>query len=72
MLIDYGYFGDMVSFNTTYYTNYTNKPFAIFFGFNHYRITMIFGVALLYDEYAKSFKWLFEIFLEAYQRKYPK
>ncbi|GMP41800.1 hypothetical protein CsSME_00011773 [Camellia sinensis var. sinensis] len=34
--------------------------------------TIIFGAALMYDETAESFTWLFQIFLEAMSNKAPK
>lgn len=43
-----------------------------FCGFNHHISMVIFGVALLYDETAESFKWLFETFLKAHQGKKPR
>ncbi|XP_073119691.1 protein FAR1-RELATED SEQUENCE 5-like [Henckelia pumila] len=42
MLIDYEYFGDVVSLDTTYCTNRAHRPLAIFSGFNHHRGTVIF------------------------------
>ncbi|XP_062014022.1 protein FAR1-RELATED SEQUENCE 5-like [Rosa rugosa] len=72
MIIDYGQFGDVVSFDTTYKVNKSNRPLAVFVGFNHHRETIIFGVALMYDETADSFIWLFETFLRAMSGKAPK
>ena len=72
MIIDYGQFGDVVSFDTTYKINKCNRPLAVFVGFNHHRETIIFGVALMYDETAESFIWLFETFLKAMSGKAPK
>ena len=71
MVLDYGYFGDVVSLDTTYCTNQSNRPLALFSGFNHYKGAVIFGAALLYDETAESFKWLFETFLQAHNQKKP-
>ena len=71
MVLDYGYFGDVVSLDTTYCTNQSNRPLALFSGFNHYKGAVIFGAALLYDETTESFKWLFETFLEAQNQKKP-
>ncbi|XP_073045600.1 protein FAR1-RELATED SEQUENCE 5-like [Primulina eburnea] len=71
MLIDYEYFGDVVSLDTTYCNNRAYRPLAIFSGFNHHRGAVIFGATLLYDETAASFKWLFETFLEAHKQKRP-
>ena len=44
----------------------------MFTGFNHHRGVVVFGVALLYDEMEKSFKWLFESFFDAHVDKKPK
>ena len=33
MILDYGYFGDVVSLDTTYCTNDANRPLAFFFFF---------------------------------------
>ena len=72
MLTDYAYFGDGVSFDTTFGTNKESRPFGVFVGFNHFRETVIFGAILMYDETFESFKWLFETFLKAYNGKQPK
>ncbi|KAF7801264.1 protein FAR1-RELATED SEQUENCE 5-like [Senna tora] len=72
MVVDYVCFGDVVSFDTTYRTNKNCRPFAPFVGFNHHRQTVIFGAALLYDETAESFEWLFKTFLKAMCGKKPK
>ncbi|GMQ00608.1 hypothetical protein CsSME_00047619 [Camellia sinensis var. sinensis] len=72
MIMDYVQFGDVVTFNTTYKLNKEHRPFVSFVGFNHHRKKIIFVAALLYDETAESFVWLFENFLEAMSRKAPK
>ncbi|XP_024178689.1 protein FAR1-RELATED SEQUENCE 5-like [Rosa chinensis] len=69
---DYGLFGDVVCFDTTYQTNEYGRPFAPFVGVNHHKQTVVFGAALLYDETIESFKWLFETFLGAMSGKQPK
>ncbi|KAL9669217.1 hypothetical protein QQ045_006760 [Rhodiola kirilowii] len=71
MIMDYGIFGDVVSFDTTYKLNEANRPFAVFVRLNHHRQTVIFRAALMYDETATSFIWLFETFLKAMCRKPP-
>jgi len=60
MITDYAYFGDFVSFDTTFGTNKESRPFGVFVGFNQFRETIVFGVVLMYDETFESFKWLFE------------
>jgi zinc finger SWIM domain-containing protein 3 len=72
MIVDYAHFEDVVSFDTTFGTNKESRPFAVFVGFNHFRETIVFGVALLYDETFESFKWLFETFLKCHNGKQPK
>ncbi|XP_073129949.1 protein FAR1-RELATED SEQUENCE 5-like [Henckelia pumila] len=52
------YFGDVVSLDTTYCTNRAHRPLVIF-------------SALLYDETASSFEWLFKTLLEAHKQKKP-
>ena len=71
MIMDYAHFGD-VSFDTTFGTNKESRPFGVFVGFNHFRETVVFGAALLYDETFESFKWLFETFLKSHNEKQPK
>ena len=67
MVMDYAHFGDVVSFDTTFGTNKESRPFGVFVGFNHFRETVVFGAALMYDETFASFKWLFEAFLNAHK-----
>ncbi|KAL7186566.1 hypothetical protein ACSBR2_028323 [Camellia fascicularis] len=68
---NYGIFSDVVSFHTTFRTNKEYRLLALFTSFNHFRMTVIFGVALLYDETTTSFEWLFETFLHAMSGKKP-
>ncbi|WOK92864.1 protein FAR1-RELATED SEQUENCE 5-like [Canna indica] len=72
MIINYGQFGDVVSFETKFRSNKEIRPFASFVGFNHHRETIVFGAALLYDETTESFQWLFETFLDAMSGKKPR
>lgn len=53
---DYGLFGDVVCFDTTYRKNEENMPFALFVGMNHHKQTIIFGATLLFDETIETFK----------------
>ena len=71
MIMDYEYFGDVVTFDTTDSTNNAYRPLAVFAGFNHFKGVVIFGVALLYDETSASFEWLFREFLKAHKNKKP-
>jgi zinc finger SWIM domain-containing protein 3 len=69
--MDYACFGDAISFDTTFQTNKFEMPFAPILGTNHHKQTIIFGVALLFDETIPSFVWLFETFLTAMSGKHP-
>ncbi|KAK9684739.1 hypothetical protein RND81_10G228600 [Saponaria officinalis] len=71
MLIDYALFGDVFAFDTTFGTNKENRPLGVFVGFNHFREVVVFGAALLYDETAESFKWLFKTFIATHDNKMP-
>ncbi|XP_062185944.1 protein FAR1-RELATED SEQUENCE 5-like [Phragmites australis] len=71
MIIDYAHFGDVITFNTTFGTNKEYRPFVMFVGFNQFRETVVFGVALMYDETFDSFKWLFNAFLSTHKQKQP-
>ncbi|XP_048492992.1 protein FAR1-RELATED SEQUENCE 3-like [Beta vulgaris subsp. vulgaris] len=72
IIIDYSSFGEVVAFDTTFHPNKENRPLGVFVGFNHFRETVVFGAALLYDETIESFKWLFETFLATHDNKHPK
>ena len=69
--MDYACFGDALSFDTTFQTNKFEMPFAPLLGTNHHKQTILFGVALLFDETADSFIWLFNTFLTAMSGKRP-
>ncbi|KAM1054748.1 hypothetical protein ACFX13_002111 [Malus domestica] len=45
---------------------------AVFVGFNHHKEIVVFGAALMYDETAASFSWLFKTFLKAMSSKAPR
>ncbi|KAJ8766697.1 hypothetical protein K2173_004521 [Erythroxylum novogranatense] len=68
---DYVDFGDVVCFDTTYKKNGQGRPLALFVGINHHKQTTVFGVALLYDETALTFEWLFNTFETAMRDKQP-
>jgi zinc finger SWIM domain-containing protein 3 len=70
-IMNYACFGNAVSFDTTFQTNKFEMPFAPILGTNHHKQTIIFGVALLFDNSIPSFIWLFQIFLEAMSDKHP-
>lgn len=71
MKFDYVHFGDVICFDTTHKKNKEGRPFALFVGVNHHKQTVIFGAALLYDETASTFVWLFDTFAKAMRGKLP-
>ncbi|KAJ8762411.1 hypothetical protein K2173_007571 [Erythroxylum novogranatense] len=68
---NYNYFGDTVTFDTTYRTNRYRVPFAPFTGLNHHGQPVLFGCSLLLNESESSFVWLFETWLAAMSRRHP-
>ncbi|XP_015949654.1 protein FAR1-RELATED SEQUENCE 5-like [Arachis duranensis] len=59
----YEYFGDVVSFDTTYRRNKHGLPFASFVGVNHHGKSTLLGCALLGNEEIPSFEWVFKNWL---------
>ncbi|RYR13803.1 hypothetical protein Ahy_B04g070599 isoform G [Arachis hypogaea] len=57
------YFGDVISFDTTYNTNTYNMVFGSFIGVNQHSQSTLLGCALMKNEDIQSFKWLFECWL---------
>ncbi|XP_057730202.1 protein FAR-RED ELONGATED HYPOCOTYL 3-like [Arachis stenosperma] len=55
----YEYFGDVVSFDTTYRRNRHSLPFASFVGVNHHGKSTLLGCAFLGSEEIPSFEWVF-------------
>ncbi|XP_057999362.1 protein FAR1-RELATED SEQUENCE 5-like [Hevea brasiliensis] len=67
----YQYFGDVITFDTSYKTNKYAMPFAPFTELNHHCQSILFRCALLQDESEQSFIWLFETWLKAMYEKRP-
>ncbi|KDP24914.1 hypothetical protein JCGZ_24292 [Jatropha curcas] len=68
---NYTYFGDTVTFDTTYRSNRYRLPFAPFTGVNHHGQPVLFGCALLINESEESFIWLFKTWLVAMSGRPP-
>ncbi|XP_042975968.1 protein FAR1-RELATED SEQUENCE 5-like [Carya illinoinensis] len=68
----YQYFGDIVTFDTTYLTNIYNMPFVSFSGINHHHQIIMFGCALLVNETVESYIWLLRTWQEVMFGKAPK
>ncbi|XP_075477484.1 protein FAR1-RELATED SEQUENCE 5-like [Primulina tabacum] len=69
--VDYEYFGDVLSIDTTYRTNKYNLICAPFVGINHHMQNVMFGLAFMSDETESSFEWLFTTFLDSMNGKQP-
>ncbi|XP_058764116.1 protein FAR-RED IMPAIRED RESPONSE 1-like [Vicia villosa] len=67
----YEYFGDVVTFDTTYLTNKYDMPFAAFVGVNHHGQSTLLGCGLLSGEDTDSFVWLFKSWLRCMLEKPP-
>ncbi|KAL0390031.1 UNVERIFIED_CONTAM: protein FAR1-RELATED SEQUENCE 5 [Sesamum calycinum] len=68
---DYSYFGDTVTFDTTYRSNRYRLPFVPFTGLNHHGQPVLFGCAFLINESEASFVWLFKTWLAAMSGRSP-
>lgn len=64
-ITDFTYFGDTVTFDTTYRSNRYRLPFAPFTGVNHHGQPILFGCAFIVNENEASFVWLFKTWLAA-------
>lgn len=67
----YKEFNDVVTFDTTYLLNKYKMPFAPFVGVNHHGHSILLGCALISNEEAKTFEWLFKTWLQAMGGKAP-
>ncbi|KAE8781903.1 Protein FAR1-RELATED SEQUENCE 5 [Hordeum vulgare] len=70
--MNYGLYGDFVSFDTTFSMNIYSLPFAPIIGVDNHGPSFLFGIGLLKDETIGSFKWLLSTFVEAMGGKEPK
>uniref|UniRef100_A0A8R7UK73 Protein FAR1-RELATED SEQUENCE n=1 Tax=Triticum urartu TaxID=4572 RepID=A0A8R7UK73_TRIUA len=61
--MQYRFFGDIVTFDTTYRTNLYDMPFGLFVGVNNHYQSIIFAGVLMRDEQEESFEWVFEEFV---------
>ncbi|KAM0845208.1 hypothetical protein ACQ4PT_056529 [Festuca glaucescens] len=60
--VQYHYFGNAISFHTTYRTNVYDMPFIVIVGVNHHFQSIIFGGVLLREEKFENFEWGFTEF----------
>ena len=68
----YSCFGDVITFDTTYCTNFYKMPFGLFVGVsNHFQSIKYAGV-LMKQETIESFEWVFNEFLNLMEGEPPK
>ncbi|XP_059461771.1 protein FAR1-RELATED SEQUENCE 5-like [Corylus avellana] len=67
----YEFFGDVITFDTTYLTNRYDMPFVPFVGVNHHGQSILFGAGLLSNEDTDTFIWLFESWLKCMKYRAP-
>ena len=68
---NYAEFGDVVTFDTTYRSNFYHMPLGMFVGSNHHLQNVIFGFVLIGDETEKTFEWVFRTFRRCMEGKDP-
>ncbi|GAB2229304.1 hypothetical protein Droror1_Dr00023442 [Drosera rotundifolia] len=68
---DYTKFGDVISFDTTYFTNKYRVPLVVFIGVNHHMQPTLLGCALIGDGTVYTFVWLVKTWLMAMDGKPP-
>ncbi|RYR23645.1 hypothetical protein Ahy_B03g068839 [Arachis hypogaea] len=66
------YFGDVISFDTTYNTNRYNLVCGSFVGVNHHGQSTLLGCSLMKNEEIESFKWLFQSWIRCMGGNAPK
>ncbi|KAM0923575.1 hypothetical protein ACQ4PT_005447 [Festuca glaucescens] len=67
----YHYFGDAITFDTTYRTNVYDMPFGLIVGVNSHFQSVIFGGVLLREEKVENFEWVFREFVKMMSGKNP-
>lgn len=68
---EYNYFGDVITFDTTYRTNVYDMPFGLFVGVNNHFQSIILGGVFMRHEAAENFQWVFTEFLALMGGKHP-
>lgn len=71
-LEDFGYFTDVVSFDTTYFTSKYKIPLVLFVGVNHHIQPTLLGCALIADETVFTFAWLLQTWFIAMGEHAPR
>ncbi|XP_020198461.1 protein FAR1-RELATED SEQUENCE 3-like [Aegilops tauschii subsp. strangulata] len=61
--LQYNFFGDVITFHTTYRMNLYDMPFGLFVGVNSHFQSVILAGVLARDETQESLEWVFPEFL---------
>ncbi|XP_022730590.1 protein FAR1-RELATED SEQUENCE 4-like isoform X1 [Durio zibethinus] len=69
---DFSKFDDVVSFDSTYFTNKYKIPLVLFIGVNHHIQPTLFGCALIADETVYTFLWLMQTWFIAMGERAPR
>ncbi|XP_041015778.1 protein FAR1-RELATED SEQUENCE 8-like isoform X1 [Juglans microcarpa x Juglans regia] len=67
----YGYFGDVVAFDTTCLSNNYDIPLFTFVGVNHHGQSVLLGCGLLADETLETYIWFFRAWLTCMSGRPP-
>ncbi|TVT99128.1 hypothetical protein EJB05_55537 [Eragrostis curvula] len=68
----YEYYNDVVTLDTSYVVSKYDLPLAAFVGVNHHGQSILLGCALLSDETAETYSWLFKAWIACMSGNLPK
>lgn len=69
---DYSNFSDVISLDTTYFSNKYKIPLVLFIGVNHHIQPTLLGCSLIADETVYTFVWLMQTWLVAMGEQAPR